>query len=310
MKRFSLQVWIFIGVMIIALVSIGIILPYNQNAYLREFFVKERILQNPERHPAIVLVGGSNVAFGFNSPLIGDSLGFPIINTGLHAGLGLKFIVEKTFPYIEKGDILVFSPEYGYFFEDEAYGGLAFTDLFFLNNGKDAYATNPLQWRILIQNTPRFLRNKVEDQIIGSFFPNKETIYRLSSFNSNGDVVAHWGQKHDLIKIDIQKRVPRPVNARFMNWLGDQLQYISKKDIHIVMLPPVLAATEFANTKDEINLVDSALRRIGFPFICAPEEMAYHDSLFYDTFYHLDSLGAAIHSEDLIRILKAREINQ
>ncbi|MBD5396561.1 hypothetical protein HDR62_00225 [bacterium] len=308
MKRFSLQIWIFIGVMTVTLVLIGTVLPYNQNGYLREFFVKERILQNPERHPAIILVGGSNVAFGFNSPFIEDSLGIPVINTGLISGLGLKCMVEKTLPYLEKGDILVLSPEYEHFFENVAYGAVALTDLFFLNKGKDAYMLNPIQWRILIQNTPRSLRNKVEDQIIGHFFPNKETVYRLSSFNSNGDVVAHWQQKHDLLKITTKKQAPRKINARFVDWLGEQLQNISEKDIHTVILPPILAATSFANIKDEIDLVDSALRKIGFPFICAPEEMAYPDSLFYDGVYHLDSLGAAIHSDDLIRILNEHNI--
>ena len=37
--------------------------------------------------PKVVLVGGSNLAFGIDSELISKSLGMPVVNMGLHAGL-------------------------------------------------------------------------------------------------------------------------------------------------------------------------------------------------------------------------------
>ena len=43
----------------------------------------------------IILAGGSNLAFGIDSKQLEETLGMPVVNLGLHAGLGLHFILEE-----------------------------------------------------------------------------------------------------------------------------------------------------------------------------------------------------------------------
>src|SRR5690349_24986573 len=44
--------------------------------------------------PRIILIGGSNVSFGIDARLMQQTLGIPVINDGLHAGLGLTPLRE------------------------------------------------------------------------------------------------------------------------------------------------------------------------------------------------------------------------
>ncbi len=62
--------------------------------------------------PKIIFVGASNLAFGLNCKIIEDSLKLPVVNMGLHGGLGLYFILNEGRSNIQKGDIVILSIEY------------------------------------------------------------------------------------------------------------------------------------------------------------------------------------------------------
>ncbi|MCM1170438.1 MAG: hypothetical protein NC324_10940 [Bacteroides sp.] len=308
MKRFSLQVFSILVTLVAFLIAIALFVPYNPNGYLREFFVKKSMLTRPDRKSGIILVGGSNVAFGFHSQLLSEQSHLPVINMGLHAGLGLKFITEESFPYLKSGDILICSPEYGHFFGDMAYGEQPLADITYLSKKPFFFLSEIKQWKSLIINTPHFLRSKIESSVIRSLNPSKETVYQLSSFNEYGDVVFHWNKNHAKLHIKSKEDTPLSPNITFFKWFIQQLQTIKQQDICIIMLPPSIAQTSYGNIKNNIYTVDSLFKQAGFPFICPPQERCYPDSLFYDTEYHLDSLGAALRTEDLISLLKENGI--
>jgi hypothetical protein len=64
--------------------------------------------------PRIILVGGSNVSFGIDAELMQRTLGIPVINDGLHAGLGLSPLRELQ-DYLRDGDVVIISLEYQLF---------------------------------------------------------------------------------------------------------------------------------------------------------------------------------------------------
>ena len=57
--------------------------------------------------PKIILVGDSNVAFGFRSYIIEDETGMPVVNLGMHGGLPDWFHEEMCKSNINEGDIVV-----------------------------------------------------------------------------------------------------------------------------------------------------------------------------------------------------------
>ena len=46
------------------------------------------------------------MAFGYNSKIISDSMNMDVINFGLHAGFGLKYIIDVLSLYVKEGDIV------------------------------------------------------------------------------------------------------------------------------------------------------------------------------------------------------------
>lgn len=133
MVRFLKGFIVFVAIFVAVVLFMGIILPYNKNGYMREQDVKMSMLSKPGRRAAVVLLGGSNVAFGYDSELLADSIGMPVVNAGLHASVGLKYIIDDCFQRLKRGDILVLSPEYGHFFGDMAYGEAPMADLVYLS---------------------------------------------------------------------------------------------------------------------------------------------------------------------------------
>jgi hypothetical protein len=65
--------------------------------------------------PRLILVGGSNLAFGINSEALGQALGREVVNMGLVGGLGLDFMLHEVAPAVRKGDLVLLSLEYDLF---------------------------------------------------------------------------------------------------------------------------------------------------------------------------------------------------
>ncbi len=72
--------------------------------------------------PRIILVGGSNVAFGIDSEKMENELHLSVVNTGLHAGIGLPYMLNDVKPYLKEGDTIIIIPEYSQFFDDKDKG--------------------------------------------------------------------------------------------------------------------------------------------------------------------------------------------
>ena len=96
---------------IVGLVVLVIFVLPTPSDYLAAFADKNRMLEEKPGARAI-LIGGSGMAFGVDSRKISDALGMPVVNTGLHAGVGLAFMLEHVRPFVRRGDIVVLVPEY------------------------------------------------------------------------------------------------------------------------------------------------------------------------------------------------------
>src|SRR5512140_975750 len=89
------------------------------NDYIAAVLEKDRLIRSTPS-PKIILVGGSNLAFGIDSRMMEDSLHVNVVNMGLYAKLGLRYMLAQVKPYIKKGDVVVVVPEY-----DQFYGNFA-----------------------------------------------------------------------------------------------------------------------------------------------------------------------------------------
>lgn len=310
MKRYITKVILFVGALFLLLVVVGMILPYNKDGYIRAQKFKIEVLANPSRKPTIVILGGSNAAFGYDTKELNDSLPMPVFNAGLHAGMGMKFFLDDCSQYLKKGDILVFSPEYDQFYGDLNDGQSEMTDAFYLYHchypGKMSYK----QMIGVIQNTPSYLRKKIEYNLFVLAHLKTDPVYTLSSVNKYGDVTWHWyhTKAHsapDGCGLDSRSDA---FNESAFNYLVAKLNELKHKGMTIVMYPAAFEQDAFKGSVKNIKYISKRLRLAGFPYICAPSECSFPRNDFYDTNYHLNHQGALLHNKHLIKTLKKNKI--
>jgi hypothetical protein len=252
-----------------------------------------------QKTPAIVLVGGSNVAFGFNSGILHDSLGMSVINTGLMYGLGIQFMLRHTSTYLTKGDILVIAPEYHHFYNDFAYGnGTALAELFYIDPHIVTHFDDIRQFKVITDHTGIFSR----------VFPSKTTDnqgYTALGFNEYGDYTDHWNRPP--IPFDhVSLKDFKTIYTGFLDYYEKAVADLRSRGIQVIIIPPSFAETSYRMIEDRLIPLFSEFDRRGLSFSIPPRESAYPDSLFYDSCYHLGYEGVMIRTSQLLQLLKSR----
>lgn len=312
MKKYLLKLSLFIGLLLFSLAVIGFILPYNKDGYIRAQDFKMKKLANPNRKPTIVILGGSNAAFGYDTKILNDSLPMPVFNAGLHAGMGMKFFLDDCSQYLKKGDILVFSPEYAQFYGKLSDGQAEMTDAFYLYKCHYPGDISTKQVISIIQNTPSYLRRKIEYNLFELAKLKTDPVYTLSSVNQYGDVTWHWYNNRSHGKPDGRgmDNDGTELNEDAFSYLIDKLVELRQREVRVVLYPAAFENHAFEGSTEKIAEISRRLESAGFPYVCNPTECAFCSDEFYDTNYHLNHDGAIFHNAHLVRILKKYIFNE
>lgn len=294
MKRFLILVTTFLTITSLILVTLLFCFNSKHDNYISEQLDKDQMLSNYNRTPSIVLLGGSSVAFGFDSKLFSEMTNMPVINDGLHAGLGMKFILDNCTRYLIPGDILIIMIEYSNFANKSAYGESALAELFYQNIISYFPLLSMAQIMQILENTPQIISANVISSIRSNLGRgNVDPVYRASAFNAYGDCVSHYGlQSQNLPPLWHEGEY----NSKFEDYLYNKLTEIKNKGIKVFLVAPPITKSAYNYNLDFINSVAHNMESIGYPFMINPEENAYADTLFYDTHYHLRDVGAHINT--------------
>ena len=101
---------LLVALLLILLTVVTIVPPQFQAMY-------QSVINNKYQHlittpsPKIIIIGGSNAAFGIDSDLMQNRLGIPCVNMALHAAFGIKFEANIAKANIGKGDIVIVAYE-------------------------------------------------------------------------------------------------------------------------------------------------------------------------------------------------------
>lgn len=296
MKTFIIRTIILGGIVVSILLGIVLFAPIQPNDYLQAYNLKCKLLNETES-PRIIFVGGSNLAFGLDSQRIKDSLGINVINYGLHAGIGLKFMLDDVATYTRKDDILVIAPEYDHFYTIQYGESATIAPIQAIAGWKKLHLLNFTQIKNVLLGLPRiieYIRPKNYD----------ERSYTLSGFNEFGDEVKHW----NLESINIAKPgiSNRPFDYSFGEYFIEKIEFLKKeKQCEVLIIPPVCRKSAFDAMTNEWEKIRSFLNDKGHPFLVSPECHALPDKYTYDTDYHMNYEGVQIYTSSIIEILKA-----
>ena len=247
--------------------------------------------------PKIVLVAGSNFAFGIDSELIETQTGYPVVNLGLHAGVGYKFYAEMAKNNLNEGDIVVIGFEY------DLYNGLMDIESVLHTLEIDwtlAQDLAPETWATVAAGFPQYTFNRAINTLLGKRL-TYEGVYSRASFNAYGDIAVDRptnimtnAARDAWVTID-----PSLVTTHFINYFKAYKTYVEAKGATLVFTFASLDELNLDPNSDIDGFVDQ-LKPLGIPLLHTPQELVYPDAYFYDTHYHLNTAGVAIRTQSLI----------
>jgi hypothetical protein len=278
-----------------------LLLPHDTDNYMAAAADKHRLLYSVPS-PRIILVGGSNTAFSVDSQKLSEHFGMPVINIGLNVDIGLRYMLNEVKPALRDGDILLIFPEYAHF------SGLSLDGksrelgtLIKLCPECISGITTPMQ----AFNVTAGLFEGVESDILRAMGKpkNKSVVYTRRGFNAWGDMVAHIGQPTPSnFDASIPKVIVSSPNQaiELMNGFYRSLDV----DVQVFMVYPAIPVRMYKAQKDNFTDLDKLIQSdLEVSVIGTSQDFVYPTKLFYDTSYHLNGDGRAVHTDHIIDML-------
>lgn len=247
----------------------------------------------------IILVGGSNIAMGLDSEYLEKTLGISAVNTGIHAGIGIKMCMDDVKPYIKEGDIVVLIPEYEHFFDDYAYGNLQMVEMLDFSPVNIRYL-NIGQINTLLSHIPDYSLMKLK-MLTGSYRANE--LYNRNVFNEYGDAVAHLNLDRDgaLPANNLLSDESR-MNQKVFEYMNDFGIDVDNAGGSLVLSYPSIAKVQadlITYRNCMLKVKDNIQGKFRYPIISKQSDYILNNSHFYDSCYHLNAIGVKIRSEKL-----------
>lgn len=256
--------------------------------------------------PRIILVGGSNVSFGLDAELMQRQLGIPVINDGLHAGLGIVPLRELQ-EHIRPGDVIIISLEYSMFSSESIMEG----DQAFLSDWieysprrirflADPWKQAPGLYATMLQ---RKVNRQVNTVLFGGSLDEVRSVFRGTQYNANGDFIGHLHEE------SMRRRkvpsVPYPVEHiqdQIFVFLEAFQRTAREKGAEVYFEAPASRRTNCRNTGEAslANFFRTFEERSSIPVLTPLEELCLPDKYFFDTAYHLNAEGRQRRTERLI----------
>lgn len=329
LTRLLLRGAVFTALLVAAVLSILVIIP-DGNDYARAAGLKNQRLQSLEG-PKIVLIGGSNLAFGIDSRIIEAESSCHVANMGMNGYFGLRYMLSEAASGLQRGDVAVIALEYDNFVKSVE--GTA-TDLLMIAK------TNPSTMRHMsadqlaraASQIPFVVRSKVErladeaaqaayDALLDSDGPDGSDareaglaaisrIESLAGFTPEGDLVSH---------LDVTWPFPReegldlsslPVDPGLVPLLQEFGLAMSQRGVDVIFSYTPLARPFHERHARAIEGFDALIRdRLGdlMHVPSRPTAFVYDEDRFFDTVYHLNRDGRGTRSLTLAGDITQRQ---
>lgn len=321
MKRVTkiLCVLLLIALLPVSVLAAGAALPsYYQDAYYAELAEMYDRLYEAEGKK-IVIVGGSNVAFGVNGELLEQTLAekgmaYTVCPFGLYAAVGTSAMLDLSADALGEGDVVVLSIEPGSQTLSTYFGATAFwkcteekSEMLLKMSGSKASA--------LIGNYAAYLQERYSISQNGNA-PVAEGVYARSSFNERCDMI--YERTGNIMPvgydtgapIDLEKVV---IEAAFIEQVNEYCAAAREKGAAVVMSFSPMNRSAMRNTSEKAISGFFTLCNESFdcPIISDPNDYVLPSGWFYDTNFHLNDAGTTLRTytlaEDLLAYLGCYE---
>ncbi len=306
------------GVLIVLLTVASVELLFRFNPYRDfdfEYDYSATIIDKHERlkslkSPKIVLIAGSNYAYGINSELIEKAFNRPVVNMAVHYSVGSDFMLSQLEDYLNEGDIVIMGFEYivnsrgdvnekllAEYYYPEAKNWLHFDSLFVELKARTHFRVT--SYKRLIN---RMIRR---NEIIPTVEDSTSYFFR-KGINQYGDLIAHLNNPplKSFPNAKIDEKTSMKSTIKDMN---DFTLKMAKKGVKCYYSYPCFGQYSYKEDSIALSQIDNELRTLGrFKVLGKMNDFIYPDSLLQDMVFHLNAKGREVHTKKLIDELEKR----
>lgn len=305
MKLFIKEILAFLFVLVMFftfIVSFDALVINNQYSETYQAMAIDKIARLKSiKEPKIILAGNSNVVFGFDSEKIEKELGMPVVNMGLHGGLGNAFLERMGTLTVNEGDIVIIS--HLSYDDDDKISDPALAMITLEWNKEVWPAVRLKDVPCLVRAYPQyFLRAfKLWSNITKQ--TDDGSVYKRDNGNKYGDILIDSESKMDFSKSGVNIPGINDVCIKRINRLNSE---IKKRGATLLVAAYPIADGEYTPAKENyLNFEKELKEALDCDVISDFSNHFIPYEYFYDTQFHLTGKGAEIHTDTIIKELKA-----
>lgn len=296
----------------VSLLAAGAALPefYGDTYYSVLSRMHERLEKTEGKR--IIVVGGSNVAFGLDGALLEELLAqqgydYTVCPFGLYAAVGTSAMLDLSRGSLNPGDIVVLAVEptsetMSAYFGAEAFWKCAESDASLiagLSREKQA---------ALVGNYIPYVQDRYEILASGNY-PAAQGVYAASSFDERCDMIFDRPGNIMAVGYDTASRVDLAsvqIGAGFADQVNEFCALAQRKGAYVVMsCSPVNRAALTDDSEEAVSAFFTACNTtFDCPMVSDPNCYILDSGWFYDSNFHLNTAGAQLRTcllaEDLL----------
>ena len=306
MRKFLRHVALFLLLQGAVLVVFVMAAQRAVDPYIRTLRAKHQHLAGSPR-PRLILVGGSGLAFGIQSGILKTALpAYTPANLGLHAGMGLDFILADALRDVERGDLVLLCLEFEIWPVHrgavEQWEALLCRPATALGMNKRWLADDGLGLvSHVTQRTFQVLRGASANHAATDFYSNR-------SFNAVGDFVAHRSLPPIRPMIDGDSHSAEPLGCADLQQMPAVQKFVAACENRgaqvVIFFPPIPTPLFELHRAEVVGYVGRQHKAFGDRVLGRLEDIPMDEQFFFDGIDHLTWEGGARRTQLFVERLK------
>lgn len=261
--------------------------------------------------PKIILIGNSNVSFGFDSEMLENAFNMPVVNLGLHGSLNDDFHEQIAKKNISEGDLVIVA--HTNYTDSTNDGSLLWNTL--RNRFELYYTLFTKDFFKNISYSSQYFREKwIDYLLLGkgtsiSYDPN-DTVYSRYAFNEYGDIGKIRNENTFIFNEETNYPV-QGLDESTIKRLNEFNDYCAKQGATLLISAFPAASFEGEIPDEKYDELTNLLKdNLNCDVISDFKEYKFPVDDFYDTYLHLTTEGAKKRTQlvidDLNRYLESQ----
>ncbi|HZZ95352.1 MAG TPA: hypothetical protein VFE23_22525 [Usitatibacter sp.] len=279
-------------------------MPTRGSFWMHQLFSAKEQAARHAGGPKLVVVGGSGTLYSVRARDLSRELGIPVVNGGLHAGLGRSYILHEAKRFAQPGDTVLLALEYELYVDDRDDPTLL-DYLVSYDPGYFLRMDTGRQLRDILAFPLARIANPYLGKLLGGF-----TAWPFY-LDADGDVLGN----NSVLKVDYMRQnvavqwpnIGVPTDAAradlrsFSEWARANRVRVLAVHPATIFRDSYVGDPGYGRTFDLLNRFHE---EIGIPYIDQWMDSMMDQGLFFDTVYHTSEVGAELRTHELARELE------